>query len=631
MRSDRSEPPADDDADATIPARRRPDDRAPSRRARPRAAPVAGGSPSAVLVAAALVHPLAAPARPGSTGGPTCSPTSSEPALAVTLLGARRDRPGGVAGSRSAWRSWPSGRRSRSSATTGPNPVAPRPGVARAAPRADGQRAGGQRRLRRPRPADPPRAARRRRPGRGHAASGSTGLGRGPRGVSRTASRSPIGADGPGALVPRAAADVDRPARSPRPGRLARSSTRRSSSRGSRGTSGWSIPDRRSHAGRGLPELAALAARSAGPAGSRIVVGDMNTHRRLAPLRRLPPRRGLRDSRLGFGRQPSWPTWSPYRIAIDHAFVSDDLAVVDRRLGPAIGSDHFPLILDLAPAAGTRATERPRPAVGSSRRASGPRAVRVGELGAVGRARGSATSRATRLGAEALGQRRRRRDLLGRPRPPGRPEPRGERRRGPRRPGDHPVAARRRTGPAVGSAAAGPRLAPARRRRPSRASSRDQAPGPGRPGRSAERPSVGRRPAARGRGWGGAGRGRPRRGVGFTAPPRRAARPAKSRIRGPIGSSAVEMSSPARPAAAHQRRKSRPAPSRRLGRRPSRTRARARVDDPARPELGVLQGEQAGVGERLLAGLDEPEGDHLVPPGDAAARPPTGSARRGSR
>jgi endonuclease/exonuclease/phosphatase family metal-dependent hydrolase len=55
----------------------------------------------------------------------------------------------------------------------------------------------------------------------------------------------------------------------------------------------------------------------------------------------------------GFGREGSWPSWlpSPLRIAIDHAFVSNDLAVVARRLGPKIGSDHLRLIFELAPAA----------------------------------------------------------------------------------------------------------------------------------------------------------------------------------------------------------------------------------------------------------------------------------------
>src|SRR5262249_38286126 len=68
---------------------------------------------------------------------------------------------------------------------------------------------------------------------------------------------------------------------------------------------------------------------------------------------------GLRDSRFGFGPQPSWPTWSPLRLTIDHAFLSADLAVAGRRPGPDIGSDHYPLILDLAPAAETAAPPRP--------------------------------------------------------------------------------------------------------------------------------------------------------------------------------------------------------------------------------------------------------------------------------
>ena len=66
---------------------------------------------------------------------------------------------------------------------------------------------------------------------------------------------------------------------------------------------------------------------------------------------------GLRDSRHGFGRQGSWPVNSPYRIAIDHLFLSDDLSVVDRRLGPSIHSDHFPLIVDIAAASKSEASD----------------------------------------------------------------------------------------------------------------------------------------------------------------------------------------------------------------------------------------------------------------------------------
>jgi endonuclease/exonuclease/phosphatase (EEP) superfamily protein YafD len=102
-----------------------------------------------------------------------------------------------------------------------------------------------------------------------------------------------------------------------------------------------------------LPELPALAAIIGRTQGSRIVIGDMNTTEGSPLFSDFVRATGLRDSRLGFGRQPSWPTDLPYRITLEHAFVSDDLAVVARRLGPSIGSDHFPLILDLAPAAGT--------------------------------------------------------------------------------------------------------------------------------------------------------------------------------------------------------------------------------------------------------------------------------------
>jgi endonuclease/exonuclease/phosphatase (EEP) superfamily protein YafD len=98
-------------------------------------------------------------------------------------------------------------------------------------------------------------------------------------------------------------------------------------------------------------EFAVLADLIRRDGGSAIVMGDFNSTDGSPYFSSFVDRSGLRDSRLGFGRQGSWPTWSPYRIAIDHAFLSPDLAVDRRRLGPPIGSDHLPLLLDVAPAA----------------------------------------------------------------------------------------------------------------------------------------------------------------------------------------------------------------------------------------------------------------------------------------
>jgi len=57
----------------------------------------------------------------------------------------------------------------------------------------------------------------------------------------------------------------------------------------------------------------------------------------------------LRDSRIGFGVQPTWPVqdwW--WRVPIDHILVSPEIAVHYRVVGPDIGSDHFPVIMDFS-------------------------------------------------------------------------------------------------------------------------------------------------------------------------------------------------------------------------------------------------------------------------------------------
>ena len=58
---------------------------------------------------------------------------------------------------------------------------------------------------------------------------------------------------------------------------------------------------------------------------------------------------GLLDSREGFGVQTSWPaSWpAPLRIPIDHCLVSPEVVVTQRRIGPEIGSDHRPIVVDL--------------------------------------------------------------------------------------------------------------------------------------------------------------------------------------------------------------------------------------------------------------------------------------------
>lgn len=117
-----------------------------------------------------------------------------------------------------------------------------------------------------------------------------------------------------------------------------------------------SNPLRRPEPGAGHPEMEEITRQVAAAGPTRVVVGDFNTTEGSPYFRDMAAITGLRDSRLGFGRQTSWPTFLPFRIPIDHALVSRDLAVVGRRLGPNIGSDHFPVILELAPAANDSAS-----------------------------------------------------------------------------------------------------------------------------------------------------------------------------------------------------------------------------------------------------------------------------------
>lgn len=81
----------------------------------------------------------------------------------------------------------------------------------------------------------------------------------------------------------------------------------------------------------------------------KLLIGDLNTTMWSPYFSDLVKGSGLRDARLGFGLQASWPMPlpAPLRIPIDHCLVSDDISIQGIRIGARTGSDHRPLIVDV--------------------------------------------------------------------------------------------------------------------------------------------------------------------------------------------------------------------------------------------------------------------------------------------
>jgi endonuclease/exonuclease/phosphatase (EEP) superfamily protein YafD len=98
-----------------------------------------------------------------------------------------------------------------------------------------------------------------------------------------------------------------------------------------------------------LTHMDDLARRVAAEQGPVIVIGDYNTTPWSANYRRFRDASGLIDSLQGFGPQASWPVFVPYAgLPIDHVMVSPGIVTRNRRVGPFVGSDHFPVTVDLA-------------------------------------------------------------------------------------------------------------------------------------------------------------------------------------------------------------------------------------------------------------------------------------------
>jgi endonuclease/exonuclease/phosphatase (EEP) superfamily protein YafD len=96
-------------------------------------------------------------------------------------------------------------------------------------------------------------------------------------------------------------------------------------------------------------QLRALGRARSGWSPRAVLCGDLNTPAWSGPLRALMREAKLSDSHRGYGFESTWPTWAwPLRTPIDNCLVSKGLAVTRRSRGPSLGSDHFPLVIQLA-------------------------------------------------------------------------------------------------------------------------------------------------------------------------------------------------------------------------------------------------------------------------------------------
>ncbi|MCX6928544.1 MAG: endonuclease/exonuclease/phosphatase family protein [Verrucomicrobia bacterium] len=78
-----------------------------------------------------------------------------------------------------------------------------------------------------------------------------------------------------------------------------------------------------------------------------LLLGDLNATPWCSHFKRLLSQSGLRDSSQGRGVLPTWPAWCPLLlIPIDHCLHTAGIHVTRKAIGPKVGSDHYPLVVD---------------------------------------------------------------------------------------------------------------------------------------------------------------------------------------------------------------------------------------------------------------------------------------------
>lgn len=138
-------------------------------------------------------------------------------------------------------------------------------------------------------------------------------------------------------------------------------------------------------------EIGWLAQRCADSTMPTAIVADFNDTEFGRALTDFRARSGMRSAASATGLVTTWPArvggmpWpAPLRIAIDHCFVSREIGIASLSAGPAIGSDHLPLVIDISNGVAKPLSDGEPPPKGSTpglpvaaRRTSAPRSRRA--------------------------------------------------------------------------------------------------------------------------------------------------------------------------------------------------------------------------------------------------------------
>lgn len=87
-----------------------------------------------------------------------------------------------------------------------------------------------------------------------------------------------------------------------------------------------------------------------------VLIGDLNTSPWSPAYRALEHDTDLRNGARGRGLLPTWPAapahLRPFMIPLDHVLLSPGLRVLSLETGPQVGSDHLPVLAEIAPRTG---------------------------------------------------------------------------------------------------------------------------------------------------------------------------------------------------------------------------------------------------------------------------------------